>query len=84
MNCPFCGEEMKKGYMNWYINLRELPFCWYPSDAKIEKSFFKSLVSGVKSDESKVCMPNTEDDPTAWYCPSCKKIWMCFDELTDE
>lgn len=75
---------MKKGYMDWYVNFRELPFSWYPSDANTEKGFFKSLVSRMRRNDGKVCMPDKEDDPTSWYCPTCKKIWMSFDEVTDE
>ena len=84
MNCPFCGEEMKQGYMDWIINFRELPFVWYPPNANTEKGFFKSLVSRMKRNDGVVCLPDKEDDPTAWYCPSCKKIWISFDEVTDE
>jgi hypothetical protein len=82
MICPICGEEMKQGVMELYI--RNLPAIWYPSDVNKEKNFFKRLVSRMKCDDSKVCMPDKEDDPTAWYCPSCKKIWMSFDEVIDE
>lgn len=64
MNCPYCKNEMKKGY----IAGDRLSLRWMPSEVE-KMSLIKWLKRGVKL--SYVLDGNCVD---AFYCEQCEKV----------
>lgn len=60
MNCPYCGKEMDKGYVEQQ-NLM-IPLEWY--SAKQEGDFLWSKRKTVK-------LTRATEPLTAWYCGEC-------------
>ena len=62
MNCPYCGNEMEKGYveqqhmfpLKWYSDKREGDFLW--------------------SKRKHVRLTRTTEPLVAWYCGGCGKL----------
>ena len=73
MKCPYCDEEMEKGYID-QTDFR-FPLEWYP--AKRETGFFASKKRNVK-----LTAVMKGGSITAYRCDACKKI--VIDESTLE
>lgn len=63
MNCPYCGKEMEKGYVDqqvmrhplkWYFGQREGDFLW--------------------SKRKEIKLTRAAEPLTAWYCGECGKL----------
>ena len=63
MNCPYCGNEMEKGYVEQQHMI--VPLEWY--SAKQEGSFLWSKRKHVK-------LTRATEPLTAWYCGGCGKL----------
>ena len=71
MKCPYCNNEMKKGYID-QTDIR-FPLEWYPADR--ETGFFKSRKGYVK-----LTSAFKDGSITAYRCEGCRKI--IIDETT--
>lgn len=67
MNCPYCNEEMEKGYID-QTDFR-FPLEWYPANR--EKIFF-----AIESNKRNVRLTSALKSGTiiAYRCEQCKKI----------
>ena len=63
MNCPYCGKEMEKGYVEQQRVLN--PLVWY--SAKQEGDFLWSKRKEIK-------LTSAAEPLTAWYCGECEKL----------
>ena len=60
MNCPYCGKEMEKGYVDQQHMI--VPLEWY--SAKQEGNF-------LWSKRKRIQLTSTTEPLTAWYCGEC-------------
>lgn len=65
MNCPYCSEEMEKGFID-QTDFR-FPLVWYP--AKRETGFFRSTKRDIK-----LTSVLAGGSVIAYHCASCKKF----------
>jgi len=67
MKCPYCGNDMRKGY----IHDASQPVQWIPDGVK--SSFIRGgLAKGaIQLGEASFW---SESKATAFYCPSCKVV----------
>ena len=65
MNCPYCSEEMEKGYID-QTDFR-FPLAWYP--AKRETGFFISTKRDIK-----LTSVLESGSVIAYHCARCKKF----------
>ncbi len=63
MNCPYCGKEMEKGYVDQTNPM--IPLEWY--SAKQEGDFLWSKRKEIK-------LTRAAEPLTAWYCGECGKL----------
>ena len=63
MNCPYCGNEMEKGYVEQQHMIT--PLEWY--SAKQEGSF-------LWSKRKRIQLTSAAETLTAWYCGGCGKL----------
>jgi hypothetical protein len=65
MNCPYCGKEMEKGFINDRNSVR-----WYPGEA----DWFGTMMA----DEYTVLLAKggfvTSAKAESWYCPDCRMV----------
>jgi hypothetical protein len=67
MKCPYCDNEMKKGYI---FNPR-MPVYWYPENEKPGFTVFSAPYNGVKLSKFPLFR---SAKAIAHYCDACKKI----------
>lgn len=72
MNCPYCHQEMQKGYVSQ--NDFRFPLEWYP--ASQDTKFFKSKKQNIK-----LTAALKGGNVIVHYCPECKKFVIDQDEL---
>ncbi len=63
MNCPYCGAEMEKGFVEQQRMM--IPLEWY--SAKQEGDF-------LWSKRKRVRLTSAAEELTAWYCELCGKL----------
>lgn len=63
MNCPYCGKEMEKGYVDQQHLIA--PLEWY--SAKQEGNFLWSKRKHIQ-------LTSTTVPLVAWYCGECGKL----------
>lgn len=71
MKCPFCNEEMEKGYVDSSDIFRQLE--WYP--AKQEPGIFVSTKRNIK------LTSGTNGSVIMHYCVACRKFVIDQDDL---
>ena len=85
MNCPYCHQEMEKGWMK--INRAFLvgnQITWFPDNSVKEKKAITTFLTNLKRmfdfDQKKIIMEDSTNFGlfTSYYCSGCQKAYCEF------